>query len=138
MLSELCSLNLKLYSKQNNKHFVLHLIVVPQLSSGCQHSYSTKPRQAGCTDDQSMYSLMPLIDTHYQCNNTFFFANDKEAKYAGVFIRNSPFQSGLIFERKAGSLHNRGVPESCPTQPSPRRGCKYCNRRRLANANYLF
>ncbi len=46
MLSELYSLTLKLYSKQYNTKFVLHLIVVPQLSSGWQHNYSTKTRQA--------------------------------------------------------------------------------------------
>jgi hypothetical protein len=36
MLSELYSLNLKLYRKKNNKKFVLRLIVVPHLSSGWQ------------------------------------------------------------------------------------------------------
>ncbi len=34
MLSELHSLNFKLCSKQYNKKFVLHLMVVPQLSTG--------------------------------------------------------------------------------------------------------
>jgi len=58
MLSELHSLNLKLYSKQYNKKFVLHLIVVPQLSSGWWHNYSTKTRQAGRANEQSMFSLM--------------------------------------------------------------------------------
>jgi len=43
----------------------MHLIVVPQLSSGQQHSYSTKTRQAGRANEQSyvfsyVYSL--LID----------------------------------------------------------------------------
>ncbi len=61
MLSELRSLNLKLCSEQQNKNFVLHLIVTPQQSSGWQHNYSTKTRQAGCTDEQSMYSLMSVI-----------------------------------------------------------------------------
>jgi hypothetical protein len=46
--SELHSLNLKLWSKQYNKIDLLHLIVVPQLSGGLQHNYSTKTRQAGC------------------------------------------------------------------------------------------
>jgi hypothetical protein len=55
MLSELHSLNLKLCSKQYNKKFVLHLIVVPQLCSGWQHNYSTKTRQAGRANEQSMY-----------------------------------------------------------------------------------
>jgi hypothetical protein len=52
------SLNLKLCSKQYNKKFVLHLIVVPQLSSGWQHNYSTKTWLAGQANEQSMYSLM--------------------------------------------------------------------------------
>ncbi len=60
MLSELHSLNLKLYSKQYNKNFVLHLIVAPQQSSRWWHNYSTKPRQAGHADEQSMYSLMSM------------------------------------------------------------------------------
>jgi hypothetical protein len=62
MLSELHSLNLKLCSKQHNKNFVLHLIVVPQLCSGWRHNYSTKTRQAGWANEQSMYSLMSM---HY-------------------------------------------------------------------------
>jgi hypothetical protein len=62
MLSELHSLNLQLGSKQYNKNFVLHLIVVTQLSSGWQHNYSTKTRQADCANEQSMYSLMSM---HY-------------------------------------------------------------------------
>jgi hypothetical protein len=55
MLSELHSLNLKLYSKQYNKKFVLHLIVVPQLGGGRQNNYSTKTRQAGRANEQSMH-----------------------------------------------------------------------------------
>jgi hypothetical protein len=47
MLSELHGLNLKLRSKQYNKKIVLHLILVPQLSSGWLHNYSTKAGQAG-------------------------------------------------------------------------------------------
>jgi hypothetical protein len=58
ILSELHSLNLNLYSKQYNKKFVLHLIVAPQLSSGWQHNYSTKTRQVGRANEQSMYSLV--------------------------------------------------------------------------------
>jgi hypothetical protein len=34
---------------------------VPQLSGGWQHNYSTKTRQAGCANEQSMYSLLSLI-----------------------------------------------------------------------------
>jgi len=61
MLSELHSLNLKFLSKQYNKKFVLHLIVVPQLSSGRRHNYSTKTRQAGQANEQSMHSLMFMV-----------------------------------------------------------------------------
>ncbi len=60
MLSELHNLKLKLHSNQYNKNFVLCLIVAPQLSSGWQHNYSTKTRQAGHADEQSMYSLMSM------------------------------------------------------------------------------
>ncbi len=60
MLSELHSLNLKLFCKQYTKKIVLHLIVAPQLTSGWQHNYSTKTRQAGRANEQSMYSLMSM------------------------------------------------------------------------------
>jgi hypothetical protein len=39
----------------------LHLIVSPQLSSGWQLNYSTKARQAGHANEQSMYSHMSMI-----------------------------------------------------------------------------
>jgi hypothetical protein len=61
MLSGLHSFNLKLYSKQYNKKFVLHLIVAPQLSSGWRHNYSTKTRLAGRANEQSMYSLKSMV-----------------------------------------------------------------------------
>jgi hypothetical protein len=38
----------------------MQLIVAPQLSSGRQHNYSTKTRQAGRANEQSMYSLMSI------------------------------------------------------------------------------
>jgi len=63
VLSELHSLNLKLCSKQYNKKIVLHLIVVPQLCRGWQHNYSTKTRQAGHANEQSMYALMSMLRT---------------------------------------------------------------------------
>jgi hypothetical protein len=66
MLSELHSLNLKLCSKQHNKKFVLHLIVVLQLSSGWQHKYLTKTRQAGRANEQSMHSFMSVAVINYQ------------------------------------------------------------------------
>ena len=37
--------------------------MVPQLSSGWQHNYSTKTRQAGQANDQYMYSLMFMVAT---------------------------------------------------------------------------
>ncbi len=66
MLSELHSLNLKLCSKQYNKKCVLHLIVVPQLSSGWWLKYSTKTRQAGRANEQSMHSFMSMAVINYQ------------------------------------------------------------------------
>jgi len=61
MLSKLHSLNLKLWSKQYNKKFVLHLIVAPHLSSVRWHNCSTKTRQAGRANEQSMYYLMSMV-----------------------------------------------------------------------------
>jgi hypothetical protein len=55
-LSVLHNMNLQLCTKQYNKIDHLHLIVAPQLSSG----YSTKTRQAGCANEQSMFSLMSM------------------------------------------------------------------------------
>jgi hypothetical protein len=81
MLSKLHSLNLKLCSKQYNKKFVLHLIVAPQLSSGWRHNYSTKTRQAGQDNEQSVYFLLCLCylhtsitfsATHFQEKNNVF------------------------------------------------------------------
>jgi len=63
MLSQLNSLNFKLCSKQCNQTILLHLIVVPQLNSGLQLKYSTKARQAGHANEQSMYFLMSMV-TH--------------------------------------------------------------------------
>jgi hypothetical protein len=74
MLSELHSFNFKLDSKQYNKNFVLHLIMAPQQSSRWQHDYSTKPRQAGHADGQSMYSLMSMA---YIYNKTSFLVQIK-------------------------------------------------------------
>jgi hypothetical protein len=61
MLTELNSFHLKLCSKEFIKKFVLHLIVVPQLSSDERYNYSTKTRQAGQANEQSMYSLMSML-----------------------------------------------------------------------------
>ncbi len=58
MLSQLHSLNLKLFSKQYNKKIILLLIVAPQLSSAWQHKCSTKTKQASRANEQSMNSLM--------------------------------------------------------------------------------
>jgi hypothetical protein len=54
-------LNLKLCSKQYNKIDILHLIVVPWLSGGWRHNYSTKTRQTGHANEQSMYCLMSMF-----------------------------------------------------------------------------
>jgi hypothetical protein len=63
MLSDLHCLNLKLCSKLYNKNFVLRLIVMPHLSSEQQHNYSSRTRQVGHTNEQSMYSLMSMVET---------------------------------------------------------------------------
>jgi hypothetical protein len=76
MLSEFHSLNLKLCSKQYNKSYVLHLILVQQPSSGWQHNDSTKTEQAGHDNEQSMYSLMSMGDTlgkHHLLKGSCFF-----------------------------------------------------------------
>jgi hypothetical protein len=81
MLSELHSLNLKLCSKQYNKKFVLHLIVAPQLGGGRRHNYSTKTRQAGRANEQSMYSHMSMDSNIKKWfalkakNSTYFLAD---------------------------------------------------------------
>jgi hypothetical protein len=54
-------LNLKLCTKEYNETDLLHLIVVPQLSGGWQHIYSTKTWQAGRAHEQSMYSPMSML-----------------------------------------------------------------------------
>jgi hypothetical protein len=46
---------------------------VPQLSSGWQHNNATKTRLAGCTDEQSMYFLMSMIQPHSALNICSFF-----------------------------------------------------------------
>jgi hypothetical protein len=38
--------------------------VAPHLSSCWQHNYSTKTSPAGCTNEQSMYSLMSMNYIH--------------------------------------------------------------------------
>jgi hypothetical protein len=40
------------------------MIVAPQLSSGWQHNYSTKTRQVGWANEQSMYSLMSMVSNY--------------------------------------------------------------------------
>jgi hypothetical protein len=55
-------LNVKFCRKQYNKIFDLHLIEVPQLSSGLQHDYSTKARKVGRANEQSMYSPMSMVE----------------------------------------------------------------------------
>jgi hypothetical protein len=55
--------------KQCTKKIVLHLIVVPQLSSGWQHKYSTKTRQASHANEH--YSLMSMVTPSYLMNVKF-------------------------------------------------------------------
>ncbi len=42
----------------------MHMIVVALLSISWRHNYLTKMRLAGCTDKQSMYSLMSMVCLH--------------------------------------------------------------------------
>ncbi len=59
MLSVLYRSSIKLCIIQYNKIVCfLHLIVVPKLSCGWQHNYSTKTRQSSHANEQSMDSLM--------------------------------------------------------------------------------
>ncbi len=53
-LSELHNLNLMLRSKEYNKTNLQHQIVLPWLSSGWRHNYSTETRQVGCTNELTM------------------------------------------------------------------------------------
>ena len=55
MLSELYNSNLKLCSKQDNKIDLLHLIVASQLGGGWRHNNSTKTREAGHANEQSIF-----------------------------------------------------------------------------------
>jgi hypothetical protein len=57
-------LNLQLCIKQCNKIDLLHLIVLPQLSGGWQHKYSTKTRKEGHVNEQYMYSLVSMTSAH--------------------------------------------------------------------------
>jgi hypothetical protein len=57
---ELHNFNLKLYNKQYHKNISFHLIMAPQLSGGWQHNYSTKTRQVGRANEQSIFSLMSM------------------------------------------------------------------------------
>jgi hypothetical protein len=51
---------------------LLYLIVMPQLSGGWQHIYSAKRRQAGRTNEQSIYSLMSMLEANQQSSQIWF------------------------------------------------------------------
>ncbi len=55
------NLNLKFCREQNNKNDLLHLIVIPQLSDGWEHNYSTKTSQVGLANEQYMFSLKSML-----------------------------------------------------------------------------
>jgi hypothetical protein len=40
--------------------YLLNQIVVPQLNGGWQYNYSTKARQGGRANEQSIYSLLSV------------------------------------------------------------------------------
>ncbi len=104
MLSELHSLNLQLYSKLYNKTFGVHLFVVPQLSSDWRHNYSSKTRQAGSTNEQSMYSLLSMpYSQHWDC-----FNQRRSKSY--FFLQSQWFQSYQQFS-------NFSIDKSCKTYP---------------------
>jgi hypothetical protein len=52
---------LQIKTKFVSCHTAFHLIVARQLSSGWRHNYSTKTRQSGWANEQSMYSLMSMM-----------------------------------------------------------------------------
>ncbi len=52
----------------------MHLIVAPQLSNGWQQNHSTKTRQAGWAKEQSMQSLMSMIEIN---NFVIYCASEK-------------------------------------------------------------
>jgi len=60
--------------------------VAPQLSSGWQHNYSTKTRPAGHADEQSMYSLVPMVCTHhfFQTWNKLFGLSPEKSSWKMV------------------------------------------------------
>ncbi len=81
MLSELHSLNLKLCSKQYNKKFVLHLIVVPQLGGGRRHNYSTKTRQADRANEQSKHSPISMSQSVSMCDYYIYYREISNCKF---------------------------------------------------------
>jgi hypothetical protein len=105
MLSELHSLNLKLYSIQYNKKFVLHLIVVPQLTSGQRHNYSTKIRQAGQANEQSMYYLMSMVSTNTMKVRTLWYTILKTRKKFPVTKHSSLLWFGVDEKEKKLFCH---------------------------------
>ncbi len=60
--------------------------MAPQLSSGRQHNYSTKTRQAGWANEQSMYSLMFMEWFYKKITSSILQARpfDYCAKYSPV------------------------------------------------------
>jgi len=53
--------------------------VAPQLSSGWQHNNSAKTRQAGWANEQSVYSLMSMIQS-----DNFIFTTTTRANFINV------------------------------------------------------
>ncbi len=99
MLSELYSLNLKLWSKEDNKNFVLHLIVVPQLSSGWEHN--TQPKQGRWAGQWAVYVLSYVYETLAQavcCWDPTHFSEQ-----GMIAIPNSPPQKHAIYQHHQSS-----------------------------------
>jgi len=41
------------------------MVAAPQLSGGWQHNYSTKIRHMGCANEQSINSLMSMVQSDF-------------------------------------------------------------------------
>jgi hypothetical protein len=103
-------LNLKLWSKQYNKSLVLHLIVAPQLGGSRQHNYSTKTRQAGHANEQSMYSLMSMFDTACGVLYTFKFLAELKQSKQPSYIRCLWF--GKFWDIRVHAFENKYLQKS--------------------------
>jgi len=96
MLLKLHSLNLKLCSKQYK-----NICFAPDCgaTAGWQHNYSTKTRQAGWANEQSMYSLMSMIPTRTSLSSSFISGSQMTKNSASHFLSNltTSFLTSSVF-----------------------------------------